>query len=208
MSKINTNYDKAISINQNGLIWEKDVLTNSFKRVLSKDDDKETAILKIHENSSFENSDQINSVEIYVLKGVYCNEYGDFEKGTYLKLPKEDQSKIYSKVECEIFRKTNYSQIEVEKVIINTNTSIWYQGQGNLQVMPLSFQTALVKWPKNEVFIPHKHWGGEEIYVLTGEFIDEHGSYKNGTWIRSPHLSSHHPYVKEETIIFVKTGHM
>ena len=95
-----------------------------------------------------------------------------------------------------------------EQIIINTINESWHQGHGNLKVMPLYEQTALVKWPKGERFIPHKHWGGEEIFVLSGTFIDEHGNYPKGTWIRSPHLSEHFPYVEEETIIYVKTGHL
>ena len=59
------------------------------------------------------------------------------------------------------------------------------------------------------MFQPHKHWGGEEILVLEGTFYDEHGVYPKGTWIRSAHLSEHHPYTKEEgALIFVKTGHL
>lgn len=67
---------------------------------------------------------------------------------------------------------------------------------------------ALVKWPAGEVFQPHSHFGGEEIFVLSGNFRDEHGTYPAHTWIRSPHLSEHYPYVEEETIIWVKTGHL
>ena len=65
-----------------------------------------------------------------------------------------------------------------------------------------------MKWPAGEVFKPHRHFGGEEILVLSGEFIDEHGRYPAGTWLRSPHLSQHTPYVEQETIIYVKTGHL
>ena len=68
--------------------------------------------------------------------------------------------------------------------------------------------TALVHWPAGERFIPHEHWGGEEIFVLSGTFRDEHGTYPKGTWIQSPHLSTHHPFVEGETVIFVKTGHL
>ena len=68
--------------------------------------------------------------------------------------------------------------------------------------------TALVHWPAGERFVPHQHWGGEEIFVLSGTFRDEHGVYPKGTWIQSPHLSTHHPFVEEETVIFVKTGHL
>ncbi|MFN2334931.1 MAG: cupin domain-containing protein, partial [Wenzhouxiangellaceae bacterium] len=36
----------------------------------------------------------------------------------------------------------------------------------------------------------------------------EHGVYPAGTWIRSPHLSQHHPWVETKTVIWVKTGHL
>ena len=68
--------------------------------------------------------------------------------------------------------------------------------------------TALVQWPANEVFLPHRHFGGEEIFVLSGTFCDEYGDYPQYTWLRSPHMSQHHPFVKEPTIIWVKTGHL
>ncbi len=94
------------------------------------------------------------------------------------------------------------------QVVIDTNKSSWQPGYDNLEVMPLTENAALVKWPSGARFINHSHHGGEEILVLKGEFIDEHGRYPKGTWIRSPHLSTHFPFVEEETIIFVKTGHL
>ena len=205
---INIEYDKAISLNEANLKWQYDDTLNCNKKIFSLDGKKETSLIKIDKNSTFHNSNKINSVEIFVLDGVYSNEFGDFEKGTYLKFPEENESKIKSINGCEIFRKINYKQNIIETSIVNTSNTLWLQGQGNLEVMPLSDQTALVKWPRSEVFVPHTHWGGEEIFVLKGTFIDEHGEFKIGTWIRSPHLSRHHPYVKEETIIFVKTGHL
>ena len=39
------------------------------------------------------------------------------------------------------------------------------------------------------------------MLVLEGVFEDEYGRYAAGTWIRSPHLSEHHPYVEAETVI-------
>ncbi|WP_258807713.1 cupin domain-containing protein [Pseudidiomarina sp. CB1] len=73
---------------------------------------------------------------------------------------------------------------------------------------PFSEHVALVKWPAGELFKPHRHYAGEEIVVLSGEFIDEHGRYPQGTWLRNPHGSKHTPRVEEETIIYVKTGHL
>ena len=97
-------------------------------------------------------------------------------------------------------------------VVVHPEDHQWLNGIGNLMVLSLhEFQTqhtALVYWPAHEKFQPHQHWGGEEILVISGKFIDEHGDYPTGTWIRSPHLSKHCPYVEEETLILVKTGHL
>ena len=50
--------------------------------------------------------------------------------------------------------------------------------------------------------------GGEEVFVISGEFIDEHGRYQTGTAIRGPHISRHTRYVEEETLLWVKVGHL
>mgnify|MGYP000921036090 FL=1 len=204
---MNDNYETRALINTNDLEWENTQNKGIYKKLLSKKEDEETSILKIEENSKLNNDSKINSVEIFVLEGIYKNEFGEFKSGTYLNLPNENEAFVSSNTGCVIFRKENCDK-GVENIIIDTNSTPWLSGQGNLEVMPLFTQTALVKWPQNERFIPHKHWGGEEIFVLKGRFMDEHGIYPKGSWIRSPHLSTHFPFVEEETIIFVKTGHL
>lgn len=204
---MNDNNDNRILINTTKLIWNETDIKGIYKKVLSKKDEEETSLIKIEKDTKLNTLSKINSVEIFVIEGTYINEYGDFNQGTYLQFSKEDESLVTTDTGCTVFRKINYFDMK-EQIIINTKNEIWHQGHGNLEVMPLYEQTALVKWPKGERFIPHKHWGGEEIFVLSGTFIDEHGIYPKGTWIRSPHLSEHFPYVEEETIIYVKTGHL
>ena len=119
----------------------------------------------------------------------------------------------FSEEGCVILVKLHQFQAgDDARVCIDTNTAPWRPGIGNLQVMPLhEFQAesvALVRWPAGEQFQHHSHFGGEEIYVIEGEFIDEHGRYPAGSWIRSPHLSQHFPRVDVETLIWVKVGHL
>ena len=204
---MNSDYEQKALIDTNTIQWQETQVKNVFKKILAIKDKEETSFIKLNEGSVLNQEQKINSVEIFVLEGTYINEYGEYPKGTYLRLPEENEALVKSDKACVIFRKTNFFT-DKQKIIIDTNTTLWLQGQGNLEVMPLYEQTALVKWPKGERFIPHKHWGGEEIIVLKGVFMDEYGEYPKGSWIRSPHLSEHFPYVNEETIIFVKTGHM
>ncbi len=204
---MNSDYEQRIPLDTKTLEWQTIENKNIFKKVLSFKDEAETAFVKMKKNTILNRHSKINSVELLVLEGTYINEFGEFREGAYLRLPKEDESFVKTTEGCTIFRKINYFNDEY-KVIIDTQSSPWLSGQGNLEVIPLYEHTALVKWPKGERFIPHKHWGGEEILVLKGVFMDEHGTYPKGYWIRSPHLSQHYPYVEEETIIFVKTGHL
>lgn len=151
--------------------------------------------------------------EIFVLEGVFSDGAGDYSAGTYLRNPPGSSHAPFSKQGCKLFVKLcHMDPNDSEQVVIQTKDQAWHPGQGNLKVLPLhQFKTrgaALVKWPSGERFLPHQHFGGEEIFVLSGTFKDEYGSYPAGTWIRSPHLSEHHPYVEEETVIFVKTGHL
>jgi anti-sigma factor ChrR (cupin superfamily) len=114
---------------------------------------------------------------------------------------------------CLLFVKLRHLGAEqTAREIVNTNTEPWLQGLvPGLQVMPLMRQgtgSTLVRWAPQTYFNPHRHYGGEEIFVVKGVFEDEHGIYPQGSWIRSPHLSLHKPFSREGCTIFVKTGHL
>jgi|TARA_B110000467_G_C17856165_1_gene232389 anti-sigma factor ChrR (cupin superfamily) len=68
-------------------------------------------------------------------------------------------------------------------------------GQRNLKELSLhqfeNESVALVHWPKGEQFHRHEHMDDEEIFPVSGEFIDEHGRYPAGTWMRGSHMSMH-----------------
>jgi anti-sigma factor ChrR (cupin superfamily) len=65
--------------------------------------------------------------------------------------------------------------------------------------------TSLVRYAPNSTFSQHVHTGGEEYFVLEGEFGDEHGRYPVGTYVRNPVGSAHTPRIGEQgCLIFVK----
>ncbi len=152
--------------------------------------------------------------EIIVLQGEFADEHGVYPAGCYIKNPPAFSHAPYSKTGCMLFIKQNHMQPEdVERIVVDVQNSSWHPGMvGGLSVMPLSEfkgeHSALVKWQPGTVFNPHRHWGGEEIYVLQGVFEDEFGSYPADTWLRNPHMSQHAPFSKQGCIIFVKVGHL
>ena len=65
--------------------------------------------------------------------------------------------------------------------------------------------TSFVRYAPNSTFSEHVHTGGEEFFVLEGEFADEHGLYPAGTYVRNPVGTAHSPRVGEPgCTIFVK----
>mgnify|MGYP000099379944 CR=1 FL=1 len=148
-----------------------------------------------------------------MLEGVFSDETGNYPAGTYIRNPHNSRHSPFSNTGCTLFVKLGHFHPDDQEVVrVDTKGTPWLPGQGRLSVMPLhdfkGEHTALVRWPKGEKFVPHTHFGGEEILVLSGEFIDEHGRYPEGSWQRSPHMSRHHPFVEQETVILVKVGHL
>ena len=172
-----------------------------------------TSFVKFEPNSFFPQHQHPLGEEIYVLDGVFSDENGDYPAGSYLRNPPGSQHKPFTKEGCTLFVKLDqFQHDDTSHVELRPDQQHWSQGIGNLKVISLhqhnTESTALVWWPENEVFQPHTHWGGEEIIVISGRFIDEHGEYPEGSWIRSPHMSKHFPRVEEETLILVKVGHL
>lgn len=152
-------------------------------------------------------------LEVLVLDGDWRVSEGALRAGDHARLPAVDDDPASTASGCTLLVKTaEFAADETRVVHARLDDEPWLPGHGNLRVKPLhthgTESSALVHWPAGERFLPHTHWGGEEIFVLSGTFLDEHGRYPTGTWLRSPHMSAHHPFVEEETVIFVKTGHL
>ena len=212
----NLDYAKKLVINTNEKEWVPSSLPGVDRCMLERESVEAgitTSVVTYAPNSHFPAHTHPKGEEIFVLEGVFSDENGDYEAGTYIRNPAGSSHSPFSKEGCKLFVKLNqFLAADDQPIAINTNKQEWLQGHGELKVMPLSSfgttGTALVKWPPGARFTPHNHFRGEEIFVLSGTFIDEHGRYPAGTWIRSPHMSSHNPYTDEGCIIFVKTGHL
>ena len=173
-----------------------------------------TSLVKYDPNSYFSAHTHGGGEEFFVLEGVFSDEHGDYPAGTYVRNPIGSSHTPHSKDGCVIFVKLHqFDADDTAQFHIETANADFLPGSApGLTVLPLhaheSESCALVRWAPGTVFSPHRHFGGEEIFVLDGVFSDENGDYPKGTWLRSPHMSQHHPFSKEGCLIYVKTGHL
>lgn len=175
-----------------------------------------TSLVRYAPNSEFSPHTHSGGEEFLVLDGVFEDEHGAYPAGSYVRNPigTKHQPRIGGAGATIFVKLHQFDERDLQPVNINTHKAQWLPGMvPGLSVMPLhTFEgehVALVRWAPNTVFNPHRHWGGEEIYVLEGTFHDEHGAYPSGSWVRSPHMSSHHPFTQDDgCTIYVKTGHL
>lgn len=213
---LNMDFKQTVVINTHNLPWVQSPKPGVWRKPLAREEAEQghaTSIVRYDPGASFARHEHPKGEEILVLEGTFSDETGDYPAGSYFRNPEGSSHQPFSQEGCVILVKLHQFQVDdLNHIHIDTQTATWLPGHGNLQVLPLHSHhgesTALVKWPAGERFVSHVHPGGEEIYVISGEFIDEYGRYPAGTWIRSPHMSRHHPYVEKETLIFVKVGHL
>ena len=71
----------------------------------------------------------------------------------------------------------------------------------------VALATSIVRYAPGASFDTHVHDLGEEFFVLDGCFVDEHGAYEAGTYVRNPPGSRHAPSAPDGCTIFVKLRH-
>lgn len=215
--QLNTDITQRCVVNSNTLDWADSPSPLVKRRPLERDGGevaRATSIVRYAPGARFDRHTHALGEEILVLDGTLSDDAGDYPAGTYLKNPPGSAHAPFSTEGCTLFVKLRYlDPQDTTRVVIPTRQTPWRQGLvEGLSVMPLweygTTHTALVRWAPGTFFNPHRHFGGEEIFVVEGVFSDEHGDYPQGTWLRSPHLSQHQPYSREGCLILVRTGHL
>lgn len=213
---LNLDFSNNVVVETRTMDWEASPSAGVERKPLAREHAESghtTSLVRFAPGSSFKHHQHPLGEEIIVLEGVFSDENGDYGKGSYIRNPPGSGHTPFSEPGCVLFVKLDqFDPLDSKDVMIDTENTSWHSGIGGLEVMPLhEFQhehVALVKWPAGERFQPHRHFGGEEIFVLSGTFKDENGVYPTHTWMRSAHMSAHFPFVDEDTVIWVKTGHL
>jgi len=216
-TRLNADHSLRCVIDSHALDWQQSPSPLVQRRLLERDGGevaRATSIVRYEPGAAFPSHQHDLGEEIFVLDGTLSDELGDYGPGTYLKNPPGSSHAPFSKEGCTLFVKLRHLDLQDQvRVVVDTIHQPWFQGLvAGLTVLPLSefgtSHTAMVRWAPGTYFNPHRHYGGEEIFVVDGVFSDEHGNYPRGSWIRSPHLSEHKPFSVEGCLILVKTGHL
>ena len=215
--KINADVSQRVVRDANAMSWTESPSPGVTRKMFERDGEevaRATSVVRYGPGSRFSRHVHERGEELFVLDGEFCDDTGRFGPGSYLRNPPGSAHAPWSESGCTLFVKLRYFDPDDQaRVVVDTQREPWLPGLvPGLSVMSLhafrTERTALVRWAPGTHFNPHRHDGGEEILVVEGIFEDEHGRYPAGSWLRSPHLSTHRPFSEEGCIILVKTGHL
>ncbi len=218
-TRLNADFDQRVVIKPDEYQWVSSPMPGVERMMLDRVGDevaRATTLVRYAPNSKFSAHTHSGGEEFLVLEGVFADENGQYAQGSYVRNPigTFHTPKVGSEGATIFVKLHQFDEHDVTQKAIDTHAQPWLPGSvAGLKVMPLhefkGEHVALVKWDPNTQFNPHKHWGGEEILVLEGTFYDEYDVYPKGSWLRSPHLSQHTPYTKDDgALIYVKVGHL
>lgn len=217
--RLNADFDQAVVIRPDKYQWQDSPMPGVERMMLDRiggEVARATSLVRYAPNTSFTPHQHEGGEEILVIEGVFSDEHGDYPAGSYIRNPigTSHTPSVGSEGATILVKLHQFDSEDRQTIRVDTQSAAWYPGMvEGLSVLPLHQHkhenVALVRWAPNTQFNPHRHWGGEEIFVIEGTFHDEHGSYPRGSWLRSPHLSQHTPFTLEDgALIYVKTGHL
>ena len=217
--RLNADFSKRAVIRPADYSWVDSPMPGVERMMLDRIGDevaRATSLVRYAPDSSFSRHEHTGGEEFFVLEGEFRDEHGSYPAGTYVRNPiGTAHTPSIGEQGCVIFVKLQqFEQEDQSQFSIDTLNADWAPGLvPGLEVLSLhefgTEQVALVRWAPHTEFKVHTHWGGEEIFVIEGKFIDEHGEYPEGSWIRNPHKSRHAPYTDAAgALIYVKVGHL
>ena len=216
---LNADFSERVVIRPDDYQWVDSPMPGVERMMLDRIGDevaRATSLVRYAPNSVFSEHVHGGGEEFLVLEGEFGDEHQVYPAGTYVRNPiGSAHSPKVGDEGCVILVKLHqFAKDDQAQLIIDTRSAEWSPGLvAGLSVLGLheyeGEHVALVRWAPETQFNYHQHWGGEEVFVIDGIFHDEHGVYPAGSWIRSPHQSSHTPYTESEgALIYVKVGHL
>jgi anti-sigma factor ChrR (cupin superfamily) len=171
-----------------------------------------TSIVRFDAGAQFPWHDHPEGEEILVLEGVFSDEQGDWPAGSYLLNPEGFRHAPYSRGGCVLFVKLRqYPGTSRRHVALSTGALAWQPVDGRA-TKPLYAQagftdsTRFERWEPTAAAARLRYPQGAELFVLHGSFSDEHGTYRQRTWLRLPPDSAHSLATAEGCELYVKEG--
>lgn len=216
--QINADLSRKAVVHADALPWIPSPLPGVDRRMLARDGAEvavATSIVRYAPGSRFTAHTHGLGEELLVLDGVFADEHGVYPRGTYVRNPPGSSHAPFTEAGCTILVKLRQMHPEdAAEVRVATDLDAAWPASETPGVQRLQLhedrwgeRVHMERWtPGAEAAL--RHPAGFEALVLAGAWADEAGEYPQGTWLRLPAGSAHHPRSAEGCILWVKRGHL
>ena len=108
---LNLDFSERVVIETDKMAWVSSPSSGVHRKPLAgteREDGHATSIVRFDKNSSFKPHVHPLGEEIIVLEGVFSDEFGDYEAGSYLRNPPESVHAPFSDEGCTLFVKLEW----------------------------------------------------------------------------------------------------
>lgn len=213
---VNADFGEPVTLDSSALPWFASPQAGVERRLLDRvggEVARATSIVRYASDSAFPAHEHGAGEEFLVLEGTFCDENGDYGKGTYVRNPPDSRHAPFTKEGCVIFVKLRQMRLDDKQhVVSDTTTMDWQAGD-----MPRHFVKHLFANDYESVAIErfeagvsrsYRSTGGEEILVLSGSIDDGKQECRSGAWLRYPPGYEWTLTSRREAEIWVKRGHL
>lgn len=213
---INADLSQPAVVSSELLPWIESPQPGVQRRLLERDGAevaRATTLVRFQPGSFFAEHTHDAGEEFLVLDGVFSDEMGDFPAGMYVRNPIGSRHRPHTREGTTILVKLRqFDPADREYVRVDTGRAGWLAGpEDGISRLPLHEfgreRVAMLRLAPGSHY-RHTYIHGEEIFVVSGCFTDEHGNYATGSWIRNPGDSTHSLFSERGCLLFVKTGHL
>jgi hypothetical protein len=173
-----------------------------------------TSMVRYAPGSSFFQHLHARGEEFLVLDGVFSDENGDYPSGTYVRNPPGSRHAPRSDGGCRILVKLRqFEPADLVPVVIDTNDdALWRDGgDGTLRLALHTFGAEKVEMRRISAgmeFSLDGAAGGAELLVVRGTLWTGATRLRDESWLRLPRGSSEVLLAEQDTIAWIKTGHL
>ena len=182
---INADFSRRIVIATDEMPWIPSPQAGVDRRLLDRiggEVARATSLVRYAPASAFPAHDHALGEEFLVLNGIFSDEHGDYPAGTYVRNPPRSRHTPRTAPGCTILVKLRQMALsEHDRIVMDTASAKWEQtDEPGLARLPLYRAPDSAEQVMLERLEAGTHDSvmdcpdGEEIFVLSGDLVDEH----------------------------------
>jgi hypothetical protein len=213
---LNMDFNQQLIIDTAAAEWQPSPMPGVWRKPLAREEAERghaTSIVRYEPGSRFSEHDHPLGEEILVLEGTFSDHTGDFKAGTYFRNPPGFRHAPFSDEGCLLLVKLHQFQPDdLTHLSVDTLADDNWTDIDGIRTLPLhswgSETVSLLRLKSGQSIYAAALAGGAELFILRGALVQMGNELEAHTWARYPRGWRHELLAIEDTLVWLKLGHL